>query len=69
VVVHAFNPSSLEAKLSEFGASLVYVVNFRTARTTSKSLPQKNQRGGGRAREMAPKVRSLLLFTGSKFKS
>jgi hypothetical protein len=36
VVVHAFNPSTLEAE-SEFEASLVYKVSSRTARATQRN--------------------------------
>lgn len=37
MVVHAFDPSSRE-QISEFKASMVYRVNFRTARTTQRNL-------------------------------
>jgi hypothetical protein len=37
VVVYAFNPSTWEAEISEFEASLVYRVSSRTARTTQRN--------------------------------
>jgi hypothetical protein len=46
VVVHAFNPSTWEAKagrISEFKASLVYKVSSRTARDIQRNPVSKNQ--------------------------
>jgi hypothetical protein len=47
MVVHAFNPSTWEAKsrqISEFKASLVYKVSSRTARATQRNPVLKNQK-------------------------
>jgi hypothetical protein len=46
VVVHAFNSSTWEAgrQISEFKASLVYTVSFRTARATKRNLISKKQK-------------------------
>ena len=44
MVVHAFNPSSQEGRsrqISEFEASLVYKVSFRTARATQRNPVSK----------------------------
>jgi hypothetical protein len=49
--------------ISEFGASLVYKVSFRTARATQRNPVSKNQKkkGGGRgAEEMAQWLRAEL---------
>ena len=45
MVVHAFNPSTWEAEAgrSEFKASLVYRISFRTARVTQRNCVLKNK--------------------------
>ena len=46
MVVHAFNPSTQEGRsrqISEFEASLVYKVNFRTARATQRNPVSKKK--------------------------
>ena len=47
MVVHAFNPSSQEGRsrqISEFEASLVYKVSFRTARATQRNPVSKKRK-------------------------
>ena len=49
-MVHAFNSSTQEAEavdFCEFEASLIYRVNFRTARATEKSCLKKAKQGAG----------------------
>jgi hypothetical protein len=46
MVAHAFNPSTQEAEgrwISEFEASLVYKVSYRTARAIQRNPVSKNQ--------------------------
>jgi hypothetical protein len=45
MVAHAFNPSTREAEAGgfEFGASLVYRVNSRTARATQRNPVSEKQ--------------------------
>jgi hypothetical protein len=43
LVVHAFNPSTREAEISEFEAGLVYRVSSRTARAIQTNPVSKKQ--------------------------
>jgi hypothetical protein len=43
VVAHAFNPSTWEAEISVFKASLVYKVSSSTAKATQRNPVSKNQ--------------------------
>jgi hypothetical protein len=43
VVAHTFNPSTWEAGISEFKASLVYKVSSRTARATQRNPVSKTK--------------------------
>ena len=44
MVAHAFEPSTQEAALCEFKASLVYRASSRTARATQRNPVLKNQK-------------------------